>query len=137
MAIADVGVNLLPPQEDFLGTVNNKAIEYLSAGLPILASPSRGLLHKMIYEKQIGMTLDSSDSDALAESLIMMRNDPGMRRRMSENAKQIFRECFTAEAVYPRMVENIETVVRAYSNRAMERKNNGETKRAESKNALI
>jgi len=137
MAIADVGVNLLPPQEDFLGTVNNKAIEYLSAGLPILSSPNRGLLHEMIYENQIGMTFESNDRDALAESLIMMRNDPGMRRRMSENAKQIFRECFTAEAVYPRMVENIETVVGAYLNRAMSRKNNGETKRAESNNALI
>ena len=38
-----VGLDPLPDRYDFLATINNKAIEYMSAGLPVISSPDRGV----------------------------------------------------------------------------------------------
>jgi glycosyltransferase involved in cell wall biosynthesis len=110
MNISDIGLNNLPNRDDFLATVNNKAIEYMSAGLPVLSSPNQGFLHDLIQENNIGVTFDIKDENQLADSLVMLSEDSTRMKAMSFNSKKVFNEHFVAEEVYSQMAQHIEAI---------------------------
>jgi len=100
-----VGLDPMPNRYDFLGTINNKAIEYLSAGLPIISSPDCGLLSNLLKEHQCGLSYPHHDSESLAELLIRLSHDSVALKKMSENATRLYKELFMAEKVYGEMME--------------------------------
>ncbi|MGD0821270.1 MAG: glycosyltransferase family 4 protein [Desulfomonilia bacterium] len=102
-----VGLNQLPDRYDFLATINNKAIEYMSAGLPIISSPDRGVLCELLKMHECGISYPSGDAGALASTLTRFYDDQGMLRKMSQNAMQLFQERFIAEKIYTEMMEHL------------------------------
>ena len=105
MRRAAVGLDPLPDRYDFLATINNKAIEYLSAGLPVVSSPNRGVLADLLREHGCGASYDCGDSAALAGVLLRLHDDARARRWMGQRAFALFQEDFVAEKVYRRMEE--------------------------------
>jgi glycosyltransferase involved in cell wall biosynthesis len=98
-----VGLNPLVDTVNFRANINNKAIEYMSAGLPAVSSPARGVLADLLRERQCGLTYASGDAGGLYAALEAARCDPAFRAEMSRNATRLFDESFRAERVYEAM----------------------------------
>jgi glycosyltransferase involved in cell wall biosynthesis len=98
-----VGLNPLVDTVNFRANINNKAIEYMSAGLPAVSSPARGVLADLLRDQQCGVTYGSGDADGLYAALEAARCDPAHRAEMSRNAARLFEEKFRAERVYEAM----------------------------------
>ncbi|MCG6533287.1 MAG: glycosyltransferase family 4 protein [Syntrophales bacterium LBB04] len=102
-----VGLDPLPDRYDFLATINNKAIEYLSAGLPVISSPDHGVLSELLQEHQCGESYPHGDPEALVALLGRLYDDRAKLRMMSQNALRLFQENFTAEKVYGEMMAHL------------------------------
>jgi len=100
---SSVGLNPIPDRYDFLSTINNKAVEYLSAGLPVLSSPKKGVLHRLLEAEKCGTCYEPGDQPGLSRAIIGLYDDPGGLKAWSENAKQVFERRFDAEIVYREM----------------------------------
>ena len=62
------GLDPLSDRYDFLATINNKAIEYFSAGLPVISSPRRGTLAELLAAEECGLSYDLGDAAGLARA---------------------------------------------------------------------
>jgi len=108
------GIDPLPDRYDYLSTVNNKAVEYLSAGLPVISSPRRGMLFELLARENCGLSCDYGDADGLAAAIRQIIADPGALRTMSANAKALFERKFRADKVYADMTAYLEEVARSH-----------------------
>ncbi len=115
MRRCDVGLDPLPNRFDFLMTINNKAIEYLSAGLPVISSPDKGALRDLLIENGCGYSYPQGDSVTLANLLMELHNDRDLLQRMSNNAAALFEDCFTTEKVYGDFIDHMEKIVKLYN----------------------
>jgi glycosyltransferase involved in cell wall biosynthesis len=115
MRRAAVGLDPLPDRYDFLASINNKAVEYLSAGLPVVSSPSRGVLAELLKCERCGQSYECGDSSALAEILLRLHDSPETLQAMSRSANSLFQNSFAAEMVYGQMEEHLRgiTAIRA------------------------
>lgn len=116
MRRSSVGIDPLPQRYDFLATINNKAIEYMSAGLPIVSSPGRGVLYELLAKEHCGLSYDCGDMEGLANILSRLCEDRTIVNSMAANSKRAFLEKFTAEKVYGEMMGYLENVVATYKN---------------------
>jgi glycosyltransferase involved in cell wall biosynthesis len=83
LAAADVGVAPYPELDDFY-FCPLKVIEYLTAGLPVVAS-DLGDMAKLVEHGRTGLLLPPGDTRALADALIELHDHP--RRRESFGAR--------------------------------------------------
>lgn len=114
MRRASVGIDPLPDRYDFLATINNKAIEYMSAGLPVISSPNRGMLCDLLRDNKCGLSYATGDAEGLAAALVRLNDDrPGLAE-MSKNAARLFEQTFQAERVYGAMLAYLGEVHRDY-----------------------
>ena len=112
MRRSHAGLDPLPERYDFLATINNKAIEYLSAGLPVISSPRRGVLYELLEQPDAAGNLSYGAGDArgladLAASLSLHERLTTEMRRASD---ALFREQFLAETVCASMESHFERI---------------------------
>jgi glycosyltransferase involved in cell wall biosynthesis len=105
-----IGLDPLPDRYDFLATINNKAIEYFSSGLPVISSPDRGVLAEFLENHRCGLSYPTGDSDCLVSRMLMLYHDRELLREMSDNARNIFRDKFTSERVNRDWMDYLETI---------------------------
>ena len=91
----------------------NKLFEYSANGLVILSS-LRGETEKILGKEKIGFTY-YNDKD-LKEKIILLKNNQELLEQMSQNAKRLFDERFSADKVYGDMIEYLENIVKEYKN---------------------
>jgi len=108
------GIDPLPDRYDFLNTINNKAAEYLSAGLPVISSPRRGMLFDLLARENCGLSYDYGDADGLAAIVRTLLSGPGALETMSGNARALFENIFRADKVYAGMTAYLEEIVDTY-----------------------
>ena len=111
MRHSTIGLDPLPDRYDFLATINNKAIEYLSAGLPIVSSPDKGVLADLLAREQCGISYGYGDVAGLADCLSRLCRDRERLELLAENARRVFQERFVAEKVYGQMLNHLEALV--------------------------
>ena len=103
------GLDPLSDRYDFLATINNKAIEYFSAGLPVISSPRRGTLAELLAAEECGLSYDLGDAAGLAACWPAWQMSrvcgSGWRKR-----RRLFQRSFTAEKVYGSMMEYLEKI---------------------------
>jgi len=109
MRYAKVGLAPYINHKNFLFTLTNKPIEYLSAGLPILSS-IEGVLGNLVREYNCGMIYGYSGK-RLTDCIMKLKFDKNLYRTMSQNAYRLFEEKFSADKVYPAMVKYLEEVL--------------------------
>lgn len=118
MRRASAGLDLLPDRYDYLATINNKAVEYFSAGLPIISCPRKGVLYDLLKERRCGLSYDNGDVDGLSVILkYMLCNDADKLSEMSREASELFKEKFMAEKIYAEMAGYIEKVADSFKDR--------------------
>jgi glycosyltransferase involved in cell wall biosynthesis len=113
-----VGLDPLPERMDFLASINNKAIEYLSAGLPVVSSPERGVLYDLLKKTGSGVSYASHDAESLAGCIGKLAEDSedfeAKLKPMREKAQGLFDREFRAEVVYPAMEAHLMAVRQEY-----------------------
>jgi len=105
--LAEADIGLAPYAEGAPMSLPNKPFEYMAAGLPVISS-LEGPLEEVLGKYKCGKCYKSGDVERLASLIRLCQNKPGVVREMSRNARQTFRERFSAAKVYPRMAEHLE-----------------------------
>jgi L-malate glycosyltransferase len=80
----------------------NSVLEYMSAGLPIIATHLGGI-PELIANDHNGILVPPADSEALATAVIRLLRDPESRRRMGHAAQERARHEFTFERLTRRL----------------------------------
>lgn len=109
------GLDPMPDRFDFLASINNKAIEYLSAGLPVISCPKRGVLAELLAVNRCGQSYDHGSVNGLLNLLCGIT--PATLQEMSVNSVKLFQEKFLAEKVYSGMSQYLEEVALGYKSR--------------------
>lgn len=81
------------PQQE---TLSVAAIEAMSAGVPIICTDV-GFMNEIVIPGETGFLVPVDDPAALAEKLILLLDDPELRKRMSGNARRMVEEQLSVE----------------------------------------
>lgn len=85
------GLVTLHPTQNYLDALPVKMFEYMSAGIPVIASAFP--LWKGIVEKaDCGICVDPLDPQAIAEAITTLTSEHGLARQMGQNGQQVVRE---------------------------------------------
>lgn len=111
-------VGLLPyqPRWDFVKNLPNKAIEYLSAGLPIVTCLS-GEVENLICAHDCGAVYESDNPSSLAAAIRMLIADERGRESRRARAQALFDDAFDAERVYAHYTAHLEEIAQLGANR--------------------
>lgn len=109
MRIARVGLAPYRSTEDFIISIPNKAIEYMSAGLPVVSS-LRDTLQELLAKHEAGVTYENNNPDNLFSILCDLYDHPEKLAIMSKNSHALFKERFVAEKVYSNMNDYLEQI---------------------------
>jgi len=115
--MASVGLTPYTNTFSLLMSYPNKAVEYLSAGLPIVSGLG-GALSRLLAEWRCGVTYPEGDYAALVGAIRSLAEDRGKLDRMRAQAALLYQTEFDAARVYDSMVRHVEYVARAGSRRA-------------------
>ena len=83
---ADVGVAPYPELDDFYFSPL-KVVEYMAAGLPVVAS-SVGQLRSLVQDGKTGLLVRPGDAESLASALVRLAEDRKLRLRMGRRARE-------------------------------------------------
>ena len=98
LGITDHVAKYLPAMDIFVLSSRSEAIslalmEAAAAGLPAVGSKIGGI-PEAIIENENGFTFPAADSDALAEKMLLLIDDPALRKHFSANARKLYSEKF-------------------------------------------
>ncbi len=111
---AFIGLVPLPDRPDFLATINNKTIEYLSFGLPIIVSPEQSTVARLARENGFGLSWDGYSNDQLINCIQKLIESDVNYNKMSRAVSNYFSENFSAEKVYKQYIEHIEKIAHSH-----------------------
>jgi glycosyltransferase involved in cell wall biosynthesis len=109
MSISDFGLCPYKSKEAFLNSIPGKAIEYLSAGLPIISSLGAGVLGRYIQRHNIGINYDGHSAESFVSSVNAVMNSN--LRHDRARIKMLFNDNFKAETIYAKYLKHLENVV--------------------------
>lgn len=110
MRSASVGLLPYLPSRDFAMSIPNKAVEYLSAGLPVVTSLIGGYLDEIIGEFACGVCYRGGDPSSLATALRDLSSDRGRLTQMGMAAKALFEQRLRSDIVNDNMIEHLARV---------------------------
>lgn len=104
LATSHIGIAPLPDNPFTRGKCGLKILQYMAAGLPVIASPV-GVNAEMVQDGINGYTAASDDEWVAA--IERLAADPEMRRRYGERARRICREQFTMARVFDKLQQSL------------------------------
>jgi glycosyltransferase involved in cell wall biosynthesis len=87
----------------------NSIIEAMAHGLPVIASNVGGIPD--VLDADSGVLVPPGDARALAEALVRLARDAGLRARMGKAARARYRHLFSPKAVLPVFLGTYQRVV--------------------------
>ena len=115
MRRSQVGLDPLPNIENFLANINNKAVEYFSAGLPVLSSPDTGVLARLLAAEGAGLSHAHGDVSELCRLLTRLYENPNLVADMRRQSQQLFNSRFESERVHREMADYLQLVAERHS----------------------
>jgi D-inositol-3-phosphate glycosyltransferase len=85
------------------------ALEAMACGTPVVASQVGGLAF-LVQDGETGFTVPVEEPEALADRLLRLIREPGLRRQMGENAAELARE-YAWENIAGRVLELYEEML--------------------------
>jgi glycosyltransferase involved in cell wall biosynthesis len=79
-----------------------KIYSYLRSGVPILATNVRS--HTQVLSPEVALLVEPQ-ADAIAGGIVRLLDDQDLARRLSQNARKLTQEVFSAEAYYAKVAE--------------------------------
>lgn len=91
MAVSQAGLILFHPEPNHIYAQPNKMFEYMSAGIPVIASDFP-LWREIVVGNQCGLCVDPMDPTAIARAIDYLVQHPDEARRMGENGRRAVQE---------------------------------------------
>jgi glycosyltransferase involved in cell wall biosynthesis len=85
LAAADIGISWLPDDLWSRGKCGLKVLQYMAAGLPVVANPV-GVQAEMVQHGRTGFLVETADE--WIEAILRLADDPALRRRMGQAGRQ-------------------------------------------------
>jgi glycosyltransferase involved in cell wall biosynthesis len=82
-----IGLVCNQPRYDYDKSQPNKLFEYMSAGLPVIASDFP-LWRKIVHGNECGLTVDPTRPAQIGQAIDQLLSDPARRRQMGENGRR-------------------------------------------------
>jgi len=102
LATADIGVSWLPEHPWSLGKCGLKVLQYMAAGLPVVANPI-GIHRELIEHGRTGLLAETPDEWAAA--IERLATQPELRATMGRAARQVVAECYSVDRWGPALVD--------------------------------
>ena len=97
MQKCDIGINLvLPLGQTYLLAMPRKFFEYLAVGIPVVAA-DMPTLREVIDLHECGVLVDPESPQSIAEGIIKLAADDGLRRRMGSSGRLAAEKCYNGE----------------------------------------
>ncbi|PEO38856.1 glycosyltransferase family 4 protein [Bacillus wiedmannii] len=93
-ATADIGLCLLHPEPNYMNSLATKMFEYMSMGLPMIASNFPDW-EKLIIENQCGIVVDPFNVQSIVEEILHVMQNEKLRRTLGDNGKLNFETKYT------------------------------------------
>jgi len=104
------GLVLFHPTPNHLDSQPNKLFEYMSAGLPVIASDFP-LWRRIVEGVNCGLLVDPQNPDAIAEAMKWILENPEKAREMGENGKRAVEEIYNWEAESKKLIAMYEELL--------------------------
>jgi glycosyltransferase involved in cell wall biosynthesis len=114
LAEADIGISWLPDDLWSRGKCGLKVLQYMAAGLPVVANPV-GMNRRMVVHGRTGM-LAATPSE-WARAIRQLALDPGLRQRMGEAGRRLVEARFRVSRWGPRFAAIVAGLARRETNR--------------------
>jgi len=96
MSSAAIGFVCNQPGYDYDLAQPNKLFEYMSAGVPVVASNFE-LWREVVEDNECGVTVDPTSPQQIAEAIDFLLGNPELRRTMGENGRRAVQEKYNWE----------------------------------------
>lgn len=110
LARSRAGLVLFHPVPNHGNAQPNKLFEYMSAGLPVVASDFPAW-RELLVAADCGLLVDPFDVEAIAMAMQAILDDPAAAQRMGENGSRAVRCTFNWDAEATRLLEAYERLV--------------------------
>jgi hypothetical protein len=100
LAQGDIGISWLPDDLWSLGKCGLKVLQYMAAGLPVIANPV-GIQCELVEHGRTGFLAETPDE--WAQAAVTLAENPWLRRQMGQKARARVRHSFAAESWGPRL----------------------------------
>lgn len=107
LAEGDIGINWLPDDSWSLGKCGLKLLQYMAAGLPVVANPV-GENRRMVVHGRTGLL--ASTPQEWAEAIARLAADPQLRREMGAAGRRLVEQRYSVADWGPRFAEAIGNV---------------------------
>ncbi|MBD1383001.1 glycosyltransferase family 4 protein [Metabacillus arenae] len=104
LSSSDVGLVLLHPEPRYVVSYPIKLFEYMSAGLPVIAS-NFPLWKEIVEGNQCGKCIDPLDTDAAADAIQWFLDNPEEAKQMGENGRRAIEEKYNWETESEHLIE--------------------------------
>jgi glycosyltransferase involved in cell wall biosynthesis len=109
LADADIGISWLPDDGWSKGKCGLKVLQYMTAGLPVVANPV-GMQKKWVRPGQTGFLVETADE--WEEAVQLLASDPSLRRRMGLAGRRLVEAEYHVSrgaAAWERALRSLET----------------------------
>ena len=96
-------------RSDFLLSIPNKVLDYLSFGCPIV-TPLKGEVGRLVKRYQIGLSYEEGDSMSLFNALNQMHLDRKSCLRYGYNARKLYMRNFNSKFIYNDFVKRLKSI---------------------------
>ncbi|MBX3413434.1 MAG: glycosyltransferase family 4 protein [Pirellulales bacterium] len=107
LAGCDIGISWLPDDPWSRGKCGLKVLQYMAAGLPVVANPL-GMNREMVLEGQTGLL--ASTPREWAAAIARLANDPALRARLGAAGRRLVEEQYSAQSWGERFAGLLEQV---------------------------
>jgi glycosyltransferase involved in cell wall biosynthesis len=109
LARGDVGVSWLPDDDWSRGKCGLKVLQYMAAGLPVVANPV-GMHLALVAHGRTGFL--ASTPQEWADAIARLAADPGLRRTMGAAGREMVERHYSASSVGPRFARLLARLAR-------------------------
>ncbi len=103
LAETRVGIVTLHPTPKYLDSYPTKLFEYMSAGLPVIASDFPQW-RRFVEEAQCGVLVDPRDPEAIAEAMQWILEHPDEAAAMGARGREAVRDRYSWEQEAPKLL---------------------------------
>lgn len=89
IAKADIGISWLPNHPWSLGKCGLKVLQYMAAGLPVVANPM-GMHAQLVRHGETGFLVNTAEE--FAQAVSQLADSPSLRRRMGKAGRELVRK---------------------------------------------
>lgn len=104
MARSVAGIVTFAPLPNHIDAQPNKMFEYMSAGIPVIASDFP-LWREIIVGSDCGLCVDPMNPQAVAEAIDTLVSDAAMAKRLGQNGKKAVAKIYNWSREEPKLVE--------------------------------